>query len=54
MKTLMDFLGKEADVESNKVVLLKVVEEAKQKWTGVESWAALGLCWGGKVCYHLI
>jgi hypothetical protein len=29
--------------------LKDVVEEAKIKWSGVESWGTFGLCWGGKV-----
>jgi hypothetical protein len=29
--------------------LKDVVEEAKTKWRGVESWGTFGLCWGGKV-----
>lgn len=29
--------------------LVKFVGAAKEKFAKVESWAALGLCWGGKV-----
>jgi hypothetical protein len=29
--------------------LKDVAEAAKLKWSGVESWGAFGLCWGGKV-----
>lgn len=47
---IMSFLENEANPDTNKAVLLKVVEEAKAKWTGIESFGAVGLCWGGKVC----
>jgi dienelactone hydrolase len=33
--------------------LLNVVQEAKGKWPRVQSWGAMGLCWGGKVCLTL-
>ncbi len=38
----MDFPKCAADLE----VFMKL---AKSEWTGVEAWAALGLCWGGKL-----
>ncbi|KAL5320510.1 hypothetical protein ACEPPN_011316 [Leptodophora sp. 'Broadleaf-Isolate-01'] len=34
--------------EPHAKALLKFVEDTKTKWA-VEAWAALGLCWGGKV-----
>lgn len=27
----------------------KVIEEGKEKWTGIKGWGTFGLCWGGKV-----
>lgn len=29
--------------------LLSFMPLAKSKWSGVDAWAALGLCWGGKL-----
>lgn len=31
-------------------ILIETAEEAKKVWSGVNSWGAFGLCWGGKVC----
>lgn len=46
---VMKFIGEKADIAANSKLLLKVVEEAKMKFSGVEAWGAFGLCWGGKV-----
>ena len=43
------FMAKVGDLVEYGAVLNRVVEEAKIKWKNVEGWAALGLCWGGKV-----
>ena len=31
-------------------VLIQTATEAKEMFPSVKNWAALGLCWGGKVC----
>lgn len=33
--------------------LVGSVGAAKEKFAKVEGWAALGLCWGGKVCFSI-
>lgn len=28
----------------------KVIKEIESQFSGIESWGAVGFCWGGKVC----
>jgi len=48
-QTIQKFFAETANPAKNLEVLLKVVKEAKEKFTSVESWGAYGLCWGGKL-----
>jgi dienelactone hydrolase len=46
---LQRFVKEKADAAANTEVLLKVAEESRRRWSGVEGWGVFGLCWGGKV-----
>lgn len=37
------------DLATQTATLRQFMEGAREKWGGVESWGAVGLCWGGKV-----
>lgn len=43
------FFAKAMEMDKNAKNLLDFTSAAKEKWSGVESWGAFGLCWGGKV-----
>jgi dienelactone hydrolase len=43
------FFGKAFDFPQVIKDLLDFTAAAKSKWSGVSSWGAFGLCWGGKV-----
>ena len=36
-------------IDKHTEALVDFTAAAKEKWGGVESWGAFGLCWGGKV-----
>ena len=43
------FMAEKADFTKGASTALNVRKEAGEKFSGVESWGAFGLCWGGKV-----
>ncbi|KAH8591331.1 hypothetical protein B0O99DRAFT_272875 [Bisporella sp. PMI_857] len=43
------FMEKVGKYDEFGAVLRSVIEDGKGRFPGVEGWAALGLCWGGKV-----
>ena len=43
------FMAEKADFAKGASTALNVRKEAGEKFSGVESWGAFGLCWGGKV-----
>ena len=43
------FMAETADFAKGASTALNVRKEAGKKFSGVENWGALGLCWGGKV-----
>lgn len=43
------FMAEKADSAKGASTALNVRKEAGEKFSGVESWGAFGLCWGGKV-----
>ena len=51
-KTAGEFMRGKGDFEATVKKLLEVVKEAKERYSGVESWGVYGLCWGGKVCFY--
>ncbi|KAK0104152.1 hypothetical protein ONS96_005247 [Cadophora gregata f. sp. sojae] len=48
LKLKGELLGRASALESKIKLVTQFVKDVKTKWT-VEKWAALGLCWGGKV-----
>jgi hypothetical protein len=45
-----EFFAKAMAIDKHTKALVDFTAAAKEKWSGVESWGAFGLCWGGKVC----
>ncbi|KAH8676840.1 hypothetical protein BGZ60DRAFT_403552 [Tricladium varicosporioides] len=48
-KTKAEFMAYAMDFVPWAGKFYEVMKDAKSKWSGVESWGAYGLCWGGKV-----
>lgn len=48
-QVMQTFLTKKADFAKNVPALLEIAKIAKERYSGVTSWGAFGLCWGGKV-----
>lgn len=48
-KTKAEFQKVSRNFPEHAKTLIRLVNEAKTKWTQVTSWGAFGLCWGGKV-----
>ena len=51
MSALMGFVESKADFKTNLGVLGEVVKVYRETFSGVKTWGALGLCWGGKVSF---
>lgn len=51
MSALMGFVESKADFKTNLCVLGEVVKVYRETFSGVKTWGALGLCWGGKVSF---
>lgn len=48
-KSMMSFLTTKANPPEVLQRLLAVMKESSSVYANVQNWAALGLCWGGKV-----
>jgi len=44
-----EFFARAMAIDKHTEALVDFTAAAKEKWGGVESWGAFGLCWGGKV-----
>jgi dienelactone hydrolase len=53
-KAKAEFMKHAATLEAHSKKMLEVIQEGKEKWGSVKSWAALGLCWGGKVRFSAL
>ena len=52
-KRLGAFFGGPANPQENAQKVPKLVKEIGEKFSGIQKWASLGMCWGGKVCVYL-
>lgn len=48
-KQMGDFFGGPAAPPKNAEKVPELVKKLGQKYTGIQKWASLGMCWGGKV-----
>jgi hypothetical protein len=49
-----EFFARAMAIDKHTEALVNFTATAKEKWSGVESWGAFGLCWGGKVRFPLL
>ena len=45
------FFGGPANPPENAKKVPQLVKEIGEKFSGIQKWASLGMCWGGKVYY---
>lgn len=53
-KRLGEFFGGPANPQDNSQKVPKLVKEIGEKYSGIQKWASLGMCWGGKVCIYIL